>query len=72
MSTAFIAREIFTGHEIVTGHAILVKEGKIIDLLPVDDIPANYRSINLNAYMLAPAFMTCRSMVEMENCFPPN
>ena len=57
MSTAFIAREIFTGHEIHTGMAVLVKDAKITGLVPIDDIPAGYRIRDLDGYMLAPAFI---------------
>ena len=56
-STAFIAREIFTGREIHTGKAVLVREGKITDIVPAADIPAGYRVRELPGYMLAPAFL---------------
>jgi N-acetylglucosamine-6-phosphate deacetylase len=57
MATAFITREIFTGHEIQTGKAVLVKEGRIVDIVPVAAIPADYRQQPLPGYLLAPAFM---------------
>jgi N-acetylglucosamine-6-phosphate deacetylase len=57
MSTAFIAREIFTGHDIQTGKAILVRDGKIKDIVPVADIPSSYRTRDLPGYLLAPAFI---------------
>src|SRR5580698_7608657 len=57
MSTAIIAREIFTGQEIQTGKAVLIRDGKIIDIVPVADIPADYRVRDLPGYMLAPAFI---------------
>ncbi len=57
MATAFIAREIFTGHEIQTGKAVLVHEDRIVDIVTVPDIPAGYRQETLDGYMLAPAFM---------------
>ncbi len=57
MATAFITREIFTGQEIQTGKAVLVREGKIIGIVPVSDIPADYRSRDLEGYLLAPAFI---------------
>lgn len=56
-STAFITREIFTGHEIQTGKAVLVKEGKIVGVVATGAIPADYRVRELPGYMLAPAFM---------------
>jgi N-acetylglucosamine-6-phosphate deacetylase len=57
MSTAFIAREIFTGNEIQTGKAVLVKEGRVTGIVPQSDIPAGYRQRELPGYLLAPAFM---------------
>src|SRR5580692_7179559 len=56
-STAFIAREIFTGHEIQTGKAVLVKEGKITGIVAASAIPPSYRVKELPGYMLAPAFL---------------
>ncbi|HWB94599.1 MAG TPA: N-acetylglucosamine-6-phosphate deacetylase [Puia sp.] len=55
--TAFIAPEIFTGWEIQTGKAVLVKEGKIADIVAATDVPAGYRVRELSGYMLAPAFI---------------
>jgi N-acetylglucosamine-6-phosphate deacetylase len=57
MSTALIAREIFTGHDIQTGKAVLIRDSKIVDTVPVEDIPAGYRVRELPGYMLAPAFI---------------
>ena len=57
MATAFIAREIFTGQEIQTGSAVLVREGKVVGIVPATDIPADYRQRQLAGYMLAPAFV---------------
>jgi N-acetylglucosamine-6-phosphate deacetylase len=57
MATAFIAREIFTGHKIETGKAVLVDDGKITDIVPVGEIPPSYRLQSLSGYMLAPAFI---------------
>jgi N-acetylglucosamine-6-phosphate deacetylase len=57
MATAFIAREIFTGREIQTGMAILVREGRVVDLVAASAVPAGYRVRELPGYMLAPAFM---------------
>ncbi len=57
MSTAFVAREVFTGREIHTGKAVLVRDGKIVDLVAQPDIPAGYRVRELPGYMLAPAFI---------------
>ena len=57
MSIAFIAPEIFTGKEIFTGRSVLVKEGKVNAVVPTADIPAGYRRVELDGYMLAPAFI---------------
>ena len=43
--------------EIHTGRAVLVKEGKIVDIVAESAVPADYRVRQLNGYMLAPAFM---------------
>ncbi len=57
MSTAFITRELFTGREIQTGKAVLVREGKVTDIVDASAIPAGYRIRELSGYMLAPAFI---------------
>jgi N-acetylglucosamine-6-phosphate deacetylase len=57
MSTAFIAREIFTGQDIQTGKAVLTRDGKIVDIVPAADVPSNYRIRELPGYLLAPAFI---------------
>ncbi len=57
MNTAFIPREIFTGTEIVSGKAVLVRDGKIVQLVDDSAIPASYRRVTLGGYMLAPAFI---------------
>ncbi len=57
MSNAFIAREIFTGRDIQTGKAVLTRDGKITDIVPVVDIPSNYRIRELPGHLLAPAFI---------------
>ena len=57
MSSAFTAREIFTGHEILTGMAVLVRDGKIKGVVALDQVPAGYRLRDTSAYMLAPSFI---------------
>ncbi len=57
MATALIAREIFTGREIQTGKAILVRQGKVVDMVAVSAIPADFRQRELPGYLLAPAFI---------------
>lgn len=57
MSTAFVAREIFTGTEILTGKAVLTKQGQVTGIVPDKEVPADYRVRDLAGYMLAPAFI---------------
>jgi N-acetylglucosamine-6-phosphate deacetylase len=57
MATAFITREIFTGQQIETGKAVLVKNGQVVEIVPRENIPADYRRRELSGYMLAPAFV---------------
>jgi len=56
-STAFIAREVFTGSEIHTGKAVLVRDGKITGITDATAVPAGYRKEELGGYLLAPAFL---------------
>jgi N-acetylglucosamine-6-phosphate deacetylase len=39
MSIALIAREIFTGRDIHTGKAVLVRDGKIVDIVAASGRP---------------------------------
>src|ERR1700743_1831566 len=57
MATAYIAREIFNGRDIQSGKAVLVRNGKVTDIVAADEVPAGYRIRELPGYMLAPAFM---------------
>jgi N-acetylglucosamine-6-phosphate deacetylase len=57
MNTAFIAREIFTGHEILTDNAVLVQDGKVVDIVSKTAVPGNYLVKSFDQYMLAPAFI---------------
>lgn len=57
MPTAFIAREIFTGHEILTNKAVLVKNGRVVNLVDAHAVPPEYLTQHLKGYMLAPAFL---------------
>lgn len=57
MATAFIVPEIFTGYEIQTGKAVLVRDGKVEDIVAGSSIPAGYRQQHLPGQLLAPAFM---------------
>ena len=57
MSIAFTTREIFTGQELLTGKAVLVKDKKVVDIVPSSDIPLGYEIKEFNDYMLVPAFI---------------
>ncbi|HVS94934.1 MAG TPA: N-acetylglucosamine-6-phosphate deacetylase [Puia sp.] len=57
MSIALVAPEIFTGREIQTGKAVLIREGRIVDIVDKKAIPAGYRIRDLQGYLLAPAFI---------------
>src|SRR6516225_9039939 len=57
MNTAFLPREIFTGHEILTNHAVLVRDEKVVKIVPAEAIPKNYLTRELREFMLAPAFI---------------
>jgi N-acetylglucosamine-6-phosphate deacetylase len=57
MNTAFVARQLFTGREMLAGQAVLTKDGKVIELVRIEDIPANYLIRDLGGYLLAPAFI---------------
>src|ERR1700749_3455048 len=57
MATAYIAREIFNGRDIQSGKAVLVRNGKVTDIVAADEVPAGYRVRELPGYMLAPAFL---------------
>ena len=57
MAIALVAREIFTGREIQSGKAVLIREGRIIDIVDKKAIPAGYRIRDLDGYLLAPAFI---------------
>ncbi|HXB95194.1 MAG TPA: N-acetylglucosamine-6-phosphate deacetylase [Puia sp.] len=57
MAIALVARETFTGREIQTAKAVLIKEGRIVDIVDKAAIPAGYRVKDLPGYLLAPAFI---------------
>jgi N-acetylglucosamine-6-phosphate deacetylase len=57
MSTALVAKEIFDGYQIQTGKAILIKDEKVVDLVPSSEVPANYRIRHIDGHLLAPAFI---------------
>jgi N-acetylglucosamine-6-phosphate deacetylase len=57
MSTALVAKEIFNGREILTGKSILIKEERVVEIVPFEEIPASYRIRHIEGYLLAPAFI---------------
>jgi N-acetylglucosamine-6-phosphate deacetylase len=57
MNTAFIPRQLFTGREILLGKAVLVKSGKVVDIVEASAVPPSYLARDLGGYMMAPAFI---------------
>jgi N-acetylglucosamine-6-phosphate deacetylase len=57
MSLALVAKEIFDGNRIETGKAILIKDEKVVDLVPFSEVPANFRIQHIEGHLLAPAFI---------------
>lgn len=51
---------IFTGEAFIEGHALLIKDGKILDLVKMDQIPANFELQSCANHILAPAFIDCQ------------
>src|ERR1700730_15776141 len=57
MNTAFIPHQLFTGREILLGKAVLVKSGKVVDIVEASAVPPGYLARDLGGYMMAPAFI---------------
>ncbi|HEX4850847.1 MAG TPA: N-acetylglucosamine-6-phosphate deacetylase, partial [Puia sp.] len=57
MNLAFIAREIFTGHELLSGHAVLVKDKKVVDIVPKASVPAKFHTKDFSSLTIAPALI---------------
>lgn len=57
MPIAFPAQQIFTGTEWLHHHAVIVDNGLIIQLLPLDELSSAIEIKNLGSNILAPAFI---------------
>src|ERR1700722_7578953 len=57
MLTAFCDATIFTGDAAVEGHALLVKDGKILDIVGNRKIPAEAKRTSCRDHYLAPGFI---------------
>lgn len=57
MPIAYTNAGIFTGDSIETDKAVLVRDGVIEDVIPVENIPEEYRREDLGGMYLAPAFI---------------
>jgi len=55
--TAYIADEIFDGKRCHSEAALLVEDGKIDGIIPVDEIPASAKQHSLNSGTIAPGFV---------------
>ena len=54
---AFCGARIFTGEHFLDGHAVLVDGARILDVLPLADMPAGYLRHDLPGGTLAPGFV---------------
>jgi N-acetylglucosamine-6-phosphate deacetylase len=57
MQRAFINGKIFTGNTVETNKAILVDGETIVDLVPENEVPAQYKSQDLKGQYIAPSFI---------------
>lgn len=57
MLTAYFNARIFTGDVFVYHHAVLVKDQRVIAVLPTEQIPADAQRIDLQGGLLAPSFI---------------
>jgi N-acetylglucosamine-6-phosphate deacetylase len=54
---AYSAERIFTGTEWLPNHSILVEEGYIVDILPIQSVPDFFSVEHYNNFFIAPAFI---------------
>jgi len=55
--TAYSGADIFDGNALIADHALLVRAGRIADIVPGDSIPAEAKTISLNGGTIAPGFV---------------
>jgi len=54
---ALINGRIYTGHDILDNHAVVIADGLIDRVCPVEDLPANIETRSLEGAFLAPGFI---------------
>lgn len=57
MLTAYVNSTIFTGDACLQGYAVLTSEGRITDVLPLAQVPADAGVVDLKDTYLSPAFI---------------
>lgn len=57
MSLAYVPDRIFNGENFIAGCAVVVDEGKILDVVPAGEVPADIECKYLKEQQLAPAFI---------------
>jgi N-acetylglucosamine-6-phosphate deacetylase len=57
MLNAYTNATIYTGSSIETNKAVLTDDRTIIDIVPANDIPSQYKKVDLLGHHLAPAFI---------------
>lgn len=57
MLTALCEATIFTGEAMVEGHALLIRDGKILDIVAQSKTPADAHKINQSGHILAPGLI---------------
>ncbi|WP_020410811.1 N-acetylglucosamine-6-phosphate deacetylase [Hahella ganghwensis] len=57
MAYALTEGRIFTGDEVLSGHAVIVDNGLVQSVVPVDQLPSGIDMVALNGNLLAPGFI---------------
>lgn len=54
---AFVNEDIFTGNSVLSDKSVLVKDGKVVDLIDEDQLPASAEVVDLGGASLVPGFV---------------
>lgn len=54
---AYINGLIFTGEKILPNHSVLAENGKVVELVQDESVPAHAQTVDLAGHILAPAFI---------------